>query len=357
MLEHARAEDRRARPRGRIRAGQRARAAVRGRELRRRHGRLRRSQRGRPAARARRDAPRGPAGRTGRGARDHDARAAAAELVLRALVRPGRAAAGHRSPATATPTPTCPNRCGGSRLPPALAKLMHDAGLRDVRYLVLAGGIVAIHAGTVEELRSGRDRPRRGACRGFRSRRCSTPTGVRCGRWSSAPRRELTRAPPATAPRSRAPPRSTLAAGGKRLRPVLVFVCGAGRATASRLVRAARAPSSSCTWRRSSTTTCSTRRCCGGAGRPSTRARAAARDRDGRLPLLAGVCAAGRERRAGSGARAVGCLGGARARRARAARGRLRGRPCARPLPAPLRAEDREPVLGRLPAGRAGRRA
>ena len=28
---------------------------------------------------------------------------------------------------------------------------MHDAGLRDVRYLLLAGGIVAIHAGTVPE--------------------------------------------------------------------------------------------------------------------------------------------------------------------------------------------------------------
>src|SRR4051794_14711581 len=43
------------------------------------------------------------------------------------------------------------------RFPPAagLAKRMFDAGLRDVRYLVLAGGIVAIHAGTVEELRSG----------------------------------------------------------------------------------------------------------------------------------------------------------------------------------------------------------
>jgi demethylmenaquinone methyltransferase/2-methoxy-6-polyprenyl-1,4-benzoquinol methylase len=37
------------------------------------------------------------------------------------------------------------------RFPPAheLAGLMHSAGLRDVRYVVLAGGIVAIHSGTV----------------------------------------------------------------------------------------------------------------------------------------------------------------------------------------------------------------
>jgi len=37
------------------------------------------------------------------------------------------------------------------RFPPAheLAALMHEAGLRDVRYVILAGGIVAIHWGTV----------------------------------------------------------------------------------------------------------------------------------------------------------------------------------------------------------------
>ena len=32
-----------------------------------------------------------------------------------------------------------------------LAELMHEAGLRDVRYVILAGGIVAIHAGTVPD--------------------------------------------------------------------------------------------------------------------------------------------------------------------------------------------------------------
>jgi demethylmenaquinone methyltransferase/2-methoxy-6-polyprenyl-1,4-benzoquinol methylase len=44
------------------------------------------------------------------------------------------------------------------RFPPAgdLAALMHEVGLREIRYLLLAGGIVAVHAGTVtgaEEIR------------------------------------------------------------------------------------------------------------------------------------------------------------------------------------------------------------
>jgi demethylmenaquinone methyltransferase / 2-methoxy-6-polyprenyl-1,4-benzoquinol methylase len=39
------------------------------------------------------------------------------------------------------------------RFPPApkLAELMHDVGLRQVRYLLMAGGIVAVHSGTVSE--------------------------------------------------------------------------------------------------------------------------------------------------------------------------------------------------------------
>jgi demethylmenaquinone methyltransferase/2-methoxy-6-polyprenyl-1,4-benzoquinol methylase len=39
------------------------------------------------------------------------------------------------------------------RFPPAreLAAVMHRAGLHDVRYLILAGGIIAIHSGTVGE--------------------------------------------------------------------------------------------------------------------------------------------------------------------------------------------------------------
>lgn len=39
------------------------------------------------------------------------------------------------------------------RFPPApkLAELMHEVGLRQVRFLLLAGGIVAVHSGTVAE--------------------------------------------------------------------------------------------------------------------------------------------------------------------------------------------------------------
>jgi ubiquinone/menaquinone biosynthesis methyltransferase len=116
------------------------------------------------------------------------------------------------------------------RFPPAagLAKRMYDGGLRDVRYLVLAGGIVAIHAGTVEEVRSGRDRRAEehaadsfeavldadgGALRSLVERADGELQAAASGHGES-----LTVAV-----------HGTLAAGGKRLRPVLVFVCGEGK--------------------------------------------------------------------------------------------------------------------------------
>jgi demethylmenaquinone methyltransferase/2-methoxy-6-polyprenyl-1,4-benzoquinol methylase len=34
---------------------------------------------------------------------------------------------------------------------PELAGLMHEVGLRDVRFLLLAGGIIAVHVGTVPD--------------------------------------------------------------------------------------------------------------------------------------------------------------------------------------------------------------
>ena len=39
--------------------------------------------------------------------------------------------------------------------PDALAAVMWDAGLRDVRYVLTAGGIIALHSGTVESARGG----------------------------------------------------------------------------------------------------------------------------------------------------------------------------------------------------------
>jgi ubiquinone/menaquinone biosynthesis methyltransferase len=101
------------------------------------------------------------------------------------------------------------------RFPPApgLAKLMYDRGLRDVRYLVLAGGIIAIHAGTVE---AGRAAP-------ALIERAEEELEAAVSGYGRA----LTGAG-----------RDTLAAGGKRLRPLLVFVCG-GHDEAESLVRAA----------------------------------------------------------------------------------------------------------------------
>ena len=127
------------------------------------------------------------------------------------------------------------------RFPPAagLAKRMHDAGLRDVRYLVLAGGIVAIHAGTVEEVRTGRGREaEEHAADSFEAAldsrgghfRALVERAERALQASAADHGvELTAAS-----------QGTLVAGGKRLRPLLVFVCGAGD-DAEPLVRAAAA--------------------------------------------------------------------------------------------------------------------
>ena len=71
--------------------GQRARAALPRRLLRRRHGRLRRAELLGPRARPGRDGARGAPGRARGRARDHDADEAAALHVLLALVRPRRA--------------------------------------------------------------------------------------------------------------------------------------------------------------------------------------------------------------------------------------------------------------------------
>src|SRR5205085_2567688 len=76
---------------GRVGAGRPARAPVRGRLLRRGDGRLRRPERGRPRTCTRGALPRSPAGRPARHPRDHDAEGPAAAL-LPALVRRARAA-------------------------------------------------------------------------------------------------------------------------------------------------------------------------------------------------------------------------------------------------------------------------
>jgi ubiquinone/menaquinone biosynthesis methyltransferase len=110
--------------------------------------------------------------------------------------------------------------------PPAagLARRMFESGLREVRYLVLAGGIVAIHAGTVEAAGSVE------AVAGTRARVVRT--------LMAGAERKLETAVTGHGSDLSATACSTLAAGGKRLRPLLVLICGGGEEDES-LVRAA----------------------------------------------------------------------------------------------------------------------
>ena len=129
--------------------GQRARAALRRRRLRRCHGRLRRPQLLRPRARAGRDGPGRAPGRPRRRARDHDARPA---RPCRRSSRSGSIASCRRSarfaadPEAYTYLPKSVKRFPG---PEPLAAAMARAGLTDVRWILTAGGIIALHSGTV----------------------------------------------------------------------------------------------------------------------------------------------------------------------------------------------------------------
>ena len=146
MLERARDEVRR----GRAGSGPtRSTLPYADDELRRRDGRLRRAQLLRPRPRAGRDGARRPAGRPRRRAGDHDAAAAAALDVLLALVRPRRARCSGGSPATRRPTRTCRARSSASRARRRSPARMAAAGLDDVRWILTAGGIIALHSGTV----------------------------------------------------------------------------------------------------------------------------------------------------------------------------------------------------------------
>ena len=338
----------------RLRRGQRARAALRGRRASTR----RRSASGcatwstSPRALAEM-APRRAARRAGRDPRDHDARAPAAELVLRALVRPHRAAARRAGGGPRRLHATCPSRCAASRPPRGLAELMYAAGLRDVRYLVLAGGIVAIHAGTVRRC-AAVVTPHRGARGGLRSRRCSTRMAARCGRSSSGRSGELdaSRVGPRRGTRGRrARTRSPRAASG-------CARCSCSSAAGERGRRG-----------RSCAAAARSRAGAHGDARARRRARrraAAARPPDG---LREPRAAASRPRPATSSSRAPSRCSRRTAspEQVRAlsdasvalARGELAQREdayaarChARSLPAALRAEDRQPVRGRLPPRR-----
>jgi ubiquinone/menaquinone biosynthesis methyltransferase len=125
------------------------------------------------------------------------------------------------------------------RFPPAagLARLMTESGLGEVRYLVLAGGIVAIHTGSVESPRT--------AGEALVEDRAADSVDVVAGTRAPAVRalmeraeRNLEAAVSGHGTELSEAACSTLAAGGKRLRPLLVLICG-GVAEAEPLVRAA----------------------------------------------------------------------------------------------------------------------
>ena len=118
--------------------------------------------------------------------------------------------------------------------PDELAGLLRGAGFEDVRWRTFAGGIVALHIGMA---------------------RSEPGDDSRDARARRLPRRSRS----AAGGRGRIEPglvsevgREALSAGGKRLRPLLVFL--ASRPGEPPLAAGA-LPSSSCTWRRSSTTT------------------------------------------------------------------------------------------------------
>ena len=131
-----------------LRAGQRARAPVCRRRVRCRHGRLRRAQLLRSRARA---APRwpassGPAGgwwcSRSRPRRVRRCRRSSSCGLTVSCRRSGG------SPATPRPTATCRARCAVSRHRRSWRRRMcAAAGCGEIRYVLTAGGIIALHVG------------------------------------------------------------------------------------------------------------------------------------------------------------------------------------------------------------------
>ena len=138
--------------------------------VRRRHRRLRRAQLLRPRARAGRDGARRAPGRPRGRARDHDARRS------RRCRRSSRLWFDRIVPLLgrlpATEAYTLPAELGQALPRPAGARrrCMRRRGLRDVRWILTAGGIIALHVGSESP-----DGQRRGRRRGRRGRRRARP--------------------------------------------------------------------------------------------------------------------------------------------------------------------------------------
>ena len=197
-------------------------AAVRGRELRRRDGRLRRAQPRRPRARPGRAAAGAAARRAAGDPRDHAA-ARAARALLPALVRRLRAAA--RQGASRRRRLHVPSR---QRAPfPRPRRARRPAARSRLRGRSLA------HLRRRDRGAAHRGRPSEPGDdpRDARARR--VPRGARGAAW---PRRSSRT--PGSWPRSA---REALAAGGKRLRPLLVFLASPSRRGAARGRRGGRA--------------------------------------------------------------------------------------------------------------------
>ena len=111
--------------------------------------------------------------------------------------------------------------------------MIDAAGLEQIRWLLLAGGIIAIHSATKPRMTRSSVPPPVTAVHGRRQHLAAGQDGR--GRGAA---RE--RSPPATAPRSDRRREATLTAGGKRLRPILVLMA-AGRAAGEAAVHAATA--------------------------------------------------------------------------------------------------------------------
>ncbi len=232
--------------------------------------------------------------------------------------------------------------------PRDLAARMDRCGM-DVRYVLTAGGIIALHVGTQARMTSpaesveaivgiaGEHVPR-----AARARSRSASRSSRAGTARSSPSTPARRSPPAASDCARCsccwPPaaRPRDDARARRVR-------GRRRARALRDARPRRRP------RRGGAAARRADRV--GAGRPG------ARRRDRRPALLARVRRARGRRHARVRARAVACDVRARRGRAAAASGRLGRDGRRRALPLPLRAEDRAPVRGVVRARRACRPA
>ena len=258
---------------------------VSGRGFRRGHGRLRGAQPGRPGPRPRGAGAGAEAGRPAGDPRDHPAAAPPALASSTRCGSTGSSRSWARSPATAMHTPICPESV---KRFPSPAGLGRDDGRGwgssgSGTWCWPAGSSPSIQAPS----RLSRSHP--GRC--SRWTRSETPREplrrpAAGDRWCSTPRTRGCR--PAWRPSRSgcgdlleghgetlaADAGSTLEAGGKRLRPMLVLL-SAGPARRARRRSAPRPRSSSSTWRPSSTTTCSTRRRFGAAARPWWRAPAA----------------------------------------------------------------------------------